>query len=505
MAKKVYIETEEEGIKALTIGEAAAFAVSKLKEDEDTDLPDYDADTSGAQVCEFLIEGALAEQGEPDWDNFNEDIVKAYQKINEIITDLAKDSKKNEEAFNKAEAEAKEKAKQEKEQVKEKADLRKQLFASAAESGISKAKEEFKKELTAIKDSLPKGVTIQTNDSGGSQLIFEEGATEEVIAEAMAYFMAQSDNTQYLAGQLQFYAGDAVKQSVAIGVYKDNKEAAGYISAQLEKSINYKLNPRTLENYARMSERIPGELRSISVDPSAYFVVASAALPKKVKGEKDDDFKKRVEDHANDRTQLLEMMKKGKATVIDDKGNEVEAELTSRKDVLPMVENLQIKHGLLTKKDPSEMGVADYLKQFYFAYMAKENLVGVSEKNAVIFRVPDKVEHPDQTEIEIATGEKIKIVSLDVGTLTDYMEESMTNLQNILFNQQGLTMADFMEGTTEVKVDRTEEVEGKTVKIKDPITKKPLTDTVEVPAYPTWPFKNTSPEKVAVDAEEAAA
>lgn len=501
---KVYLEQEGD-LKELPIEEVVELVMDQLKEYE-VKVPDYDADNDGKSVIKYFIEGYVGDQGDGndvDWSLFPEDVdTEPFKAAFKVIENLIGDHKKNEDEYKKNEAQIKEKDKQEKENEAEKTELRKKLFVKAAEEGVSLARSAFKKELASFKDTLPKGMKIETNDSGGSGIVFDDDINEEELAKGIAFLAAQSDNTQYLKQQLQFLAGGAVNHAVRIGIYKDNREASKHISENLAESINYRITTKTLENYARMDQRIPFELRSLDVDPSAYIAVALAGVPKLKKGEKKEEFKKREEAYVEDREKLLEKMKEGKAKIKNEEGKEEEIELTTRKNVVALVQNMQIKHGLMQKKDPDELSVGDWLKQFFYAFMANEYLLGIAEEGKAIFKVPNKADHPEAVEVETADGENIKIVSVDSGSLADFMEEAKNNLQNVLFSQQGLTMKEFMDGVTTVEVARTKEVDGKQIPIKDPISKKKLTDSVEVPCYPNWPFKKSKPETV--KKEEAA-
>lgn len=366
--------------------------------------------------------------------------------------------------FDKNQKDAKEKEKEAKKKAKEEEEARKNklqsIFGTSAVAGFQKANEDFKSELEAMKDSLPDGVTIESSD-GGFGIVIEDGATEETIGKALGYFMGLDQNVGFKANLVQFLVGDIANASFSLGLYKSMRDTGLAISEKVRKDLGKKLSPRNVESYARMARTIPAHLRNAEVDATAYLALSDVPriFPDKLKkndGESDASFKIRVEEakkeseaHEARRMEIAENLARGYIEIEIEEGDGkkiVKQDLTSRKDVLPLIEKLKIESGFIEAPDPDappKKTASDWFRQYFVCSFAKENFLGVHTKDAVVFQ--------GETEATTQTYTKAE--------LTDLIEEAKNNLVNLLY---GDALPALMEGSVKLKKKVTKD--GKIVK-----------------------------------------
>jgi hypothetical protein len=460
------------------------YAKHILKSNEVPDMTWAEEDGSkgslpAAEVVTNLINAGL--KGKDLLADANE----ALEPFTDLIKQINAEIKASEE-FVKEQKNAKEKekenAKKEKEEKAKALEKARSIFGDSAVIGAKQAQDDFKSELEALKDGMPDGVTIKASGEGFG-VVIEEGASEEKIGQALGYLMAQEDNTVLKANVVQFLVGDIANSAFQLGLYKSMRSAGEEISEKVLKSIGKKLSPRNVESYARMARTIPSEFRNPRVDATAYLALSDAPriFPDKLKkeeGESDSSFKKRKEDAAAQsdayeakRLEIAEHLAKGYIEVEvekDGKTETVRQDLTSRKDVLPLVEKLKIEGGFKEEGDETEhkKTAADYLRQFFVATFAIENFEGVHKKGVAVFHTQES----EAVTVEYTHAE-----------LVDMIEEAKNNLINIFY---GDNLPKIMKG--EVTLEKKKVGDDKKI-VKDD-KGNPVMETYTKKVYPKSVF-----------------
>lgn len=381
-----------------------------------------------------------------------------YQEVIERVREDVQNSK--EAAISKKEEAARKKAEKEreKEEARKKAEeeakqlaLRQEAAGIKLKEGADAAADDFKKELESLKDQLPD--SIQLISSGDRTAIRIDDASEEQLATTLGFLVQKGANNEWLRNQVQFWIGDIVNGLVAKGVYKTQKEAGDWIN----KNIGQAYSASAISYYAKMADRTPVELRNVQADPTAYLAVANMKLPKKGDKESDADFKKRLDTFKAKRQEIQEKLSTG--------------ELTSRKDVVPLVENVLIECGLKERKDPNAMSVSDHYKIVYHTTVALEHLLDTHEENAVVYR----------------DGETLHSVSKE--ELEKMRDESIAFLNNLFYSdkKKGITLKDYAKGYVIEKK--------KSVKAKGKDGAEKVEEEVQVKVYPEPFFEIKSEEE----------
>ncbi len=354
---------------------------------------------------------------------------------NRTVNSKADKKKEAEEA--KAKKEAEKKAREE-EEAKKKAELAltQQAFVEKVAAGADLAAQEFASELKALGESLPEGVTIVQHGAGFG-IEFSSEATKETIGQTLGYTLQKADNSSFIGNQLHFWVGDIIGVAVARGFFDTAKEAAQYIAKLLSEKQGKTIEAPSLDQYKRMAERTPVEFRNPKADPTAYLAISAMKEPKKGEKETDDQFKARKAKFDEDRADVQKKLAIG--------------EISKRKEVMPIVNGLLVKHGMKTAVDPDapQISVSQQLQIFFHTTFALESLLGTHKEDMVIYK-----EGSDLIEVSKEDMEEKRAVALG-------------HLVNMLYTNEklGIKPEDFTKGYVmkKAKVEVAKDAEGKAI------------------------------------------
>lgn len=269
------------------------------------------------------------------------------------------------------EKEAKKKAKEEEKKRKEKeaAELakRQEGFVKHVESGADKAQDSFLEEIKSLKDNLPKGVAI-SNSGNGFGIQLDEKVSDESLGQALGFFFQADQNNQFFANQIQFFIGDLASAAVEKGIFKTAMEGAKAISGYLE-AQGKRMSVPSIETYRRMSTRTPIEMRNPRVDPTAYLAISQVKRPKKGDDEKKEAYEKRVKKFDDKMSEVLTKLRDG--------------EVETRKDVLPLVQEVKYDTGIEERPDPNaepKLSAIDLMRIYFLGNYFLENVVSIDEE-----------------------------------------------------------------------------------------------------------------------------
>lgn len=324
-----------------------------------------------------------------------DDGVKAkYSELADIIeadykrSVKAKEGAKAEKEAEKSKKEEEKKQREAEEKVKkEKLALDQADFAQSFAVGSDAAAEEFKAELETLASSLPEGVKV-AKTGGGYGLVFEEGATKETVGKTLGYLQGKGANSSFIGNQIMFWVGDAISAATALGIYATAKEAGRHIAAHLSESTGKTVEPLSLDQYKRMAERTPAEFRNPKADPTAYLAISAAKAPRQGEKEKEEEFKKRLAAFEEDRAELQKKLAVG--------------ELTKRKEITPLVNEMLIKHGIKDAQDPNVVviSLSEQLTAFFHSTFALEELLDTHEDGVVKYKKDDEIITVTKEELE---------------------------------------------------------------------------------------------------------
>lgn len=351
------------------------------------------------------------------------------EKLSEVVARVKKDasyttqnlqSEKDKAATEKAEAAAKkEQEKKEKEEKAAALATTQKEFVSSINTGYDQALKEFKADVDALKEGLPEGITIE-NTGNGYGVSLAPGTSKDAVGVALGYFIGKSEGNKAMGNQLQFFAGDLANQSVAEGIYSDMKSAAKGISEQLEKEYGKKLAPASIESYTRLASRTPLGLRNPEADTTAYLELSRIKKPKQQDKEEKPAFEARKEKLEKGIAEIQERLGKG--------------EIRNRKDVLPLIQELEYTAGLKERPDPNAVKpttTTTYLKNFFLATIGIEKLDGV---------------HGVKGEVKYLDEDGKTIHTASVGDLERLREEASLNLLNTFYEGKNVTPKDYLRG-----------------------------------------------------------
>jgi hypothetical protein len=485
--KTIYIKTEkddEEVIDKLKVEEfAAQFA-------KDNDVPSTDNVPAKALIEDIVATIAKGETYDYDSEaiknTYSEDDIKLVEKAFDAVGDIVAASAVNETAFKaaaekaKADKEAAAKAKKEAEEKAAAELIEKQdKFIAGGVKGVEKADSDFKKSIENVQKALPKGITVVANESEtGYGIAVGDGVTEAQIGEAIGYLTRSDENTEYARGAFQSFIGDLANAAVDSGIYKSMIKAGKALADKVKETTGREIAGRSIERFARLSTRCPKELRDVTKPSTLYVRVAEMSSPKR---EKDDDGKlepkeqydKRIAAHEEDRRKLFEAVRDGKVT--DKSGNDHPVETVD--DVNTLIQQVQIKHKVISPPDPNKKSVGFWLRQFFFAHNAIANLVGAVEKQVAVFADDDGAETIGET----------KVTKFKKSELTDLLEQAKNALETELYSGRDIDLSHYMAGKRTVKRAKVTDKDGKTVTVKDKDGNVQY-EEVEVPALFPNPF-----------------
>lgn len=432
------------------------------------DVKDYKhsehGDTPAKNIVDHIVD-SLVKDKEVD-NEIKEAFSELYERVSKDVS-FTKENSKSKAEKAQEEKEAKEKAKAEEEAKKaeeaKKLQARQGLLVSGVAAGVELANSEFVDELKTLSENLPEGVKVEQKGNGYG-LVFPADATEETIGATFGYLNQKAQNSAFIGNQLHFWIGDTVNRTTELKIFPTAKEASEKISKLLEENHGKKIVPIQIAEYGRMASRTPLELRNPKADISAYNAIAKVKGLSKGEKETEDAFKARVVKFEKDRAQLQEKLSKG--------------EVTSRKEILPLVQELEYQHGLKERPDPSKetITIGQYLNIFAHTTFALENLVGTHE------------DHPEAAVYK--HGEDLIVVPKS--ELEEKRDEAFANISNAFYTSKknGLNPKDYARGFVEKDAEVTIGKDGDGKPIKE-------TQKTKVPVYPApfWPIEEAKKEE----------
>lgn len=421
--------------------EIADYKKSLIKEFnvKDYNHPEH-GKTEAKKIVDHIVD-SLVKDREVDG-TIKDDFSELFDRVESDVkfTKENSESKAEKSAREKEEKEAAKAAEAEK--AKEKAEalaVRQEAIVEAAAAGVDLAANEFAEELKNLGESLPEGVTVAHKGTGYG-LSLPDDATEATIGSTIGYLLQKSANSQFIGNQLYFWVGDIISFATNKGIFTTAKEASEKIAKLLEEKHGKKIHVVQLDEYKRMAERTPLELRNPTVDISAYNAVAKIKVPTKGEKESDESYKSRVTAFEKDKKALQEKLASG--------------ETTKKKDIDPAILELQYTHGLKERPDPNAQVVtaSSLYQQLFHTIFALENLVATHE------------DHPNAAVYK--DGENLIPVSKE--DLEEKRDEALASLGNMFYTSKklGLNPKDFARGfiekTQEVVVGK--DADGKNIK-----------------------------------------
>jgi hypothetical protein len=309
------------------------------------------ADLSANKFAELLFDYALSGA---DVDEVLVDYIDDIAHIASVISDCVVAPKsKAEIKAEKEQIEAEQKAEQER-LAAEEAERQlaiKEEFATSMSKGASATLDVTKQFLEGIRGSFPESITVSTD----GKVQVSADATSEEIGAAFGAAIQFNQASEATSNMLGFVIGELTNAAVSAGIYATKKACAEDIAERLAASKGKSYSVKSIENFARVAERIAPELRSESVPATVYHVIANVKQPKIQDGESTAKFEKRKQKYDKQIADII-------TDVADGKLKEV-------KEVKQAIENIQKKSGL--KKEGS-MTLGDYIKVFVEAtIMAK--------------------------------------------------------------------------------------------------------------------------------------
>jgi uncharacterized protein YidB (DUF937 family) len=392
----------------------------------------------------------------------HEKISEAYPELVDHITssvtgtkELSEKKKADAIAEKEAKAKAKEEEKKQKEEQAAQLALRQGEVAESLAKGVDVAAEEFAGEVKDLIAKLPEGVKI-VQKGAGYGIEIAEGVTEATIGGAIGYLMQKATNSDWIASQIQFWVGDMTIKLVDTGVFDTAKAAAKSLSELLEKNYGKSLTAGNIESYKRMSERTPVEYRNAKADPTAYLAISNMKLPKKGEKETDASFKKRLKAFEKDREEIQSKLADGS--------------VVKRKEILPLVDEVLLKHGLKESTADKGPSITQLLAQFFHATFGLNELLDIHTEGVAEYQGPDSKVYP-------LTKEKLE----------ELRDTAQAGLVNVLYKTKNAEPADIMKGfiETEIKVEVSKTDKGK------PIYEK---EKQKVKVYPNAFFNTPSEE-----------
>lgn len=445
--KKLTIENEN-GEKA-TI-EEKDYVKMLLKEFEvpalDTENGSYKPDKIVAHIVKKLLDKKEVDDSISGDGNYDELIERVESDISRS-EELSEEDKKNKIKDKEAREKRKEEEKKKKEEEAAQLAKRQEVSAVKITEGASVARDEFVRELESLKQQLPSTISL-VGEGSRTTIKFEE-ASEEDLSRTFGFLTQKATNNEWLNNQVQFWIGDIVNSLTARGVYKTQKEAGEVVG----KLTNSSYSPSAISYYAKMADRTPVELRNVEAQPTAYLLIANAAIPKKGDKETDADFQKRLASFKEGRKELQEKLSSG--------------EITTRSGIEPHVEQFLLDQGLKKPKDPNVVSTSDLYKQLYHSTVGLNHILGVHEEGVAIYNDGEN-EH-----------------RLTEEQLTQIQSDSIAALNNIFYSNKKIsaTLRDYEKGFI---------IQKKTKLVKkgeDGAAKEEIEEQIKIFPAPFWDTK----------------
>lgn len=316
-----------------------SYAKEKGYKPFDTAAGKISANDFAAMLFDYAISGTDPDDAIAD---FADDIAE----IAAIVTDNVVEPKSA--ADLKAERDAEAAAKKAEEEAAAAAAAEAKLavvtsFADSMHKGSAATKAVTEGFFDGIRKSFPKSVQLDQNGS----VVIAENATVEDVGVAFGAAIQFNQTAEFTGNMLGFIIGELTNAAVAAGVYATKKDCAADIAARLEESKIKSLSVKSIENLARVADRIPADKRNEEVPATVYHHIANVKQPKQQDGESDAKFKARKEKYNKQIDSILDKVKSG--------------EVTEVKEVKALIDNLQKKSGL---KEEATYTAGDYTKIF---------------------------------------------------------------------------------------------------------------------------------------------
>lgn len=321
------------------------------------------------KFAELLFDYALSGA---DVDEALTDYIDDIAHIASVISDCVVSPKsKAEIKAEKEQIEAEQKAEQER-LAAEEAERQlaiKEEFATSMSKGADATLDVTRNFVAGIRDSFPSSIQV----SSDGKVVVSEGATSEEIGIAFGAAIQFNQASEATGNMLGFVIGELTNAAVAAGIYPTKKACAEDISERLAASKGKPYSVKTIENFARVAERIAPELRNETVPATVYHHIANVKQPKIQDGESTAKFAKRKEKYDKQIAEIISDVAEGKITEV--------------KEVKAAIEKIQKKSGL---KSETSMTLGDYIKIFVEAtilakFTGKDgNLFGVEGDEASV-------------------------------------------------------------------------------------------------------------------------
>jgi len=444
---KLFVFDEDGNAAELLMKEYKKLIVDELKvkpyEGENSILKPLEiVDTIVTLKC-AAIPGDLPEELS-DYTKLEKRIVKDLEAHEKHVKSI-KEAAEGEASKKKAEKEA---AKKKEEEALALAEKRQGVMMSGVVSGMDSSSKQFLSELSTLKSSLPKGVNLGVKkDGSGIGISLDSDVSEADLGNALGQLIGRQDQSTFMSNSLQFVIGDLLNASVEMGIYASGIKGGAAISKFLMESTGKSIVGRMIESYGRMAKRVPTELRNPRVDPTAYLCVSDAKIPAKAEGEDTKAYEKRKKEFEADRKEVLKKLAKG--------------EVTKRKEVVPLVEELAYKAGTKERPDPTvvKMTTKDWMDQFFHSAVAIRKLVGKHSEGVATY-----------------ASKSGKLYELTKDQLIAMRDEAESNLCNIFGYDEAVFAGK--------RIEEKQVLTGKNKETKENIYR---IDKVEVKAYaPTW-------------------
>lgn len=267
-------------------------------------------------------------------------------------------------------------------------------FAESMEKGSEATKTVSAGFFDGIRKSFPTSITV--DPTGKVEL--SDNVTIEDVGVAFGAAIQLNQTTEFTGNMLGFIIGELTNAAVAAGVYATKKDCAADIAARLEESKIKSLSVKSIENLARVADRIPADKRNEAVPATVYHHIANVKQPKQQGGEADSKFKKRKEKYNSQIDSILDKVKSG--------------EVTEVKEVKSLIDQLQKKSGL---KEEATYTAGDYAKIFIEATIL-QGFVGKDGTLALIGGTD---------------GESIELTRDDLKEVAKSVLSHLTNLKGI--------------------------------------------------------------------------
>lgn len=268
-------------------------------------------------------------------------------------------------------------------------------FAGSMSKGAASVKKVAVGFLEGIRGSFPDTIKVD----GHGKVNISKDASVEDVGTAFGAAIQFNQTAEVTGNMLGFIIGELTNAAVAAGIYATKKECAADISARLEASKIKSLSVKSIENLARVADRIPSDKRNDEASPTIYHLVANVKQPKIKDGESTKQFDSRKAKYDKQVDTILDKVKNG--------------EISEVKQVKAAIDELQKKSGL---KGEATYTAGDYAK----IAIEAEIMLGFCGKYGTLFLAQGG-----------ADGESIEMTREDFREIKKSAMTHLTNMKNI--------------------------------------------------------------------------